>query len=37
MRSVFREKSYTKRDGEIIPRPFSKKNLKNEHIFGSIA
>ena len=26
MRNIFAEKSYTKCDGEIIPRPFSKKS-----------
>ena len=26
MRSIFVEKSYTKRCGETIPRPFSKKS-----------
>ena len=37
MKNIFLETSYTKYDGETIPRLFSKKKKKKiEHISGSI-
>ena len=33
LRNIFVEKSYTKRGGETIPRPFSNKNTLKSHIY----
>ena len=34
MKNIFREKSYTKCNGELVPDPFLK--IEIEHIYGSI-